>query len=123
MHFFRHRPRLGCLALLALAMQLAGSFAHFHATRAGQESAALACRTFFPPAPAQPCPPSHRDDKCCAICWTMALAGSVAVPEGPVLALPELAAGSVLPDCARRLAARVPTAAFQARGPPSSFEI
>jgi len=123
MHFFRHRPRLGCLALLALAMQLVGSFGHFHAPRAGHEAAALTCRTFFRPAPEQPCTPSLPDDKCCVICWTIMLAGSLVVHEAPALALPALAAGSVLPDCARRLAARVPTAAFQARGPPSSFEI
>jgi hypothetical protein len=124
MQFFRRRPKLGWVALLALAMQLGASFGHIHAgpvraSRAGHDATALACRTFFRPAPDQPCPPSHSDDKGCPICWTMILAGSLVVHDAPTLVLPAFSAESPQPAPARTLAPSVATAAFQARAPPS----
>jgi hypothetical protein len=121
MRFFRRRSQFGYLALLALAVQLAASFGHIHTVRAGHDTTALACRTFFQPVASQPCPPSNHDDKSCPVCLTINMSGSLVLGEPPALAFPQFVSDAPLPDRSRTLAPDLETAAFQARAPPISL--
>jgi hypothetical protein len=119
MRFSRRRPQFVCLGLFALVAQLVSSFGHVHAGGVGYDSAALACRTFFPQAAGNTCPPSHEDDNGCAVCFTISMGGSLVLPEPPALVLPVVSAEGRCPEQTRALTPNVETAAFQARAPPS----
>jgi hypothetical protein len=119
MRHFRRHTHFGYLALVALAAQLLLSFGHTHAPRAPDTNLALACRTFFEPAADQNCPPLKKHDDC-ALCWTVAAAGALVLPAPPTLVLPAPASASWLLQVRPAQVATVPTAAFDARGPPSS---
>ena len=121
MRHFRRRADIGYLALVALATQLFLSFGHTHAPRVPDASLALACRTFFKPAADENCPPlkTPRDD--CAVCWTVALAGTLVLPEPPALVLPAPEIESWAPQLRPAQVATIRAAAFDARGPPLSI--
>lgn len=119
MRHLRRRNDLGCLALLALAMQLVLSFGHTHAPRAPDANLALACRTFFNPPADQGCPPLKKHDDC-ALCWTVAAAGTLVLPDPPALVVPNSSSESRLLEGSRALALEIAAAAFDARGPPLS---
>src|SRR5882672_3674544 len=97
MHWFRSRSSSGSwLALFALAVQLAVSFAHVHLDRgapvAGHSSSVL-LRVHAPNGiaaaslPAGDEAPALADDYC-AVCALIHLAGSVVAAEAPALPLP-----------------------------------
>lgn len=119
MRHLRRRAQFGYLALVALAAQLLLSFGHTHAPRAPDANLALACRTFFEPVADQNCPPLKKHDDC-ALCWTVAAAGTLVLPEPPALALPRLEGELWQTLLARAPLLVIPAAAFDARGPPSS---
>lgn len=119
MRHFRRRAQIGYLALVALATQLLLSFGHTHAPRVPDANLALACRTFFEPANDQGCPPLKKHDDC-ALCWTVAAAGTLVMPEPPALPLPATVSESRLPERDRPLTLDIAVASFDARGPPLS---
>lgn len=120
MQGLRRRRDLRCLALLALAAQIMVCFGHVHVARAADPAAPLACRTFFPPADEHQCPPYRRDDRSCAVCWTVALSGSLILPEPPAVYLPLDPAAEVALAVSRVPVADETATAFDARGPPSA---
>jgi hypothetical protein len=121
MRYFRRRADLGYLALVALATQLVLSFGHTHAPRAPDANLALACRTFFTPAADQNCPPLKKHGDECAVCWTIAAAGTLVLPEPPALDLPSLEGDIWKAHVHRAPLPAIPTASFDARGPPLSI--
>src|ERR1700752_5066087 len=79
------------LGLFALLLQLALSFGHVHPEDLLGTSAAGIAAVAGKSPPATPAPDSHgsgapHDD--CPICAVMHLAGTIVLPEPPVLALP-----------------------------------
>ena len=99
MRWFRTRSRqVSCLALLALAMQLALSFGHIHVrevvgetySAASIEASALASVSDEQRASAKPADSSHREheDEYCAIYAINGLIGSAQHAEPPALRLP-----------------------------------
>jgi Protein of unknown function (DUF2946) len=120
----RLRPirRFGAgLGLFALLLQLALSFGHVHpedllgASAAGMGAVAGEAQ---PASPAQDrhAPGAPHDD--CPICAVMHLAGTVVLPDPPVLALPAQFALTVLPAddlVSTVIPRRLP---FQTRAPP-----
>jgi hypothetical protein len=121
MRWFRSNIRLGSrLALLALAIQFALSFGHFHggsARAAPVQAGATWAADAVHPKPAGEDPAGQPCDDC-AICAVMALASAMLVATAPDLPAPQAAtsldliadAGLVDPNPAR--------GAFQARAPP-----
>ncbi len=128
MRFFRRHPRLGLVALLALATQAYMSFGHTH-MHAHRGSDAVAtpvvaignCSSAARP----PCPQpaSNDNDAACVICWTMGLVASLVLPEPPSVSfqpLPNLAPGPV------RVVLRPAdntTVQFNARAPPLALSV
>jgi hypothetical protein len=122
MHWFRSRSRLGsCLALFALALQLALSFGHVHlGPVSGHASAGIVANSSDADKPSgrhQHHLPGSADDSC-AVCALIHLAGTLVPSAAPVLPLP--AASDRLPqhiiaqfDLSAPLSAH-----FQARAPP-----
>ena len=130
MRFFRRRSSPGLAALLAVAMQAALIMAqthvhsHVHAG-AGVTAGALAwaksvvpvaCRTIVRPGCKPAVPHDHRNE--CAMCWSVAVAGTGVVPAAAAVALdaPRFSVPSPL-----RIAEALPgnaTVKFQARAPP-----
>ena len=124
MDWFRSRARSGaCLALFALAVQLAVSFGHVHLDGAAfgrspalERGEATAVATTAPD-PGSSEIPALADD-CCVVCALIHLAGTLVTAAAPPLPLPI--------RCGRlRLAAPVafdltgaPLALFEARAPP-----
>jgi hypothetical protein len=128
MRFFRRRPSLGLVALLALATQgyLSFGHTHVHAHRASDAVATpvVASGDCSPAArPSCPQPASNDDDAACAICWTMGLVASLVLPESPRVSFqppPNLAPGPV------RVALRPAdnkTVQFHARAPPLALSV
>jgi hypothetical protein len=120
MRFLRRRSEFVVLAIVALAAQILLSLGHYHAGHAADRTAAQQCRTFLPPSADQPCKPHHHDDKDCAICWTIGLAGTGVLSAPPALAVPTLQDGTPPLRPTVSGLARISTAAFQARAPPVS---
>jgi hypothetical protein len=116
-------------AVLALACQFALSFTHLHAWGFGPRvvaalSARLAAQS--PTAdqtphrlPAAPAPsfPKKSGDRC-PICTLIGLAGLLLPLPPPILSLPVVVAGSVLPIAAERERILSHPILFQARAPP-----
>ena len=100
MRWFRTRSRrVSCLALLALALQLALSFGHIHVkdvlgethSSASIDASALASLSDEQRTSAQPADSSHHEheDEYCAIYAINALIGSAQHAEPPALLLPQ----------------------------------
>jgi hypothetical protein len=128
MRFFRRRPNLALLGLLALATQAALSFGHTHAHAqpgfGGLETRAITlghCGA----AARQACPRPGSEDRnaACAICWTMGLAGSLVLHAPPSISLPtHLNEGPAPLHAAVRLAGN-DTIQFRARAPPRPLSV
>ena len=138
MKWFRSNIKNGSrLALLALALQFALSFGHFHA-RATQAAALtvqavaaqldasdanVAATEVADKSAGQQAPSKHDSDQSsdpCAICAVIALAGSVLSPVPPHLLLPHAAEFSYLVTDAGFVDLNSASVAFQPRAPPAS---
>ncbi|MCP4779698.1 MAG: hypothetical protein GY877_02825 [Hyphomicrobium sp.] len=123
MRFFRLRPSLGYLALLALVLQAALAYGHTHAHESPSVDNLLAqaiTHGACAPAERRPCPPvDHRgDDTACAICWSTRVAGSVVLHALPALRPPATAIEAHLHIRPAVRARGNDTVYFQARAPP-----
>lgn len=110
------RRLTGWLALFALALQLAVSFAHVHGEDfAGLLAAGATQSTTTDASGGQPDP----DHLTCDICATVHLAGTLALPTAPALTLP---VPTTAPVAIAAPATRALTlaSAFLARGPPQA---
>jgi len=120
-----HRQYGACLALAALALQLAVTFGHVHLDRAARAVVPIAAATSHGTAVAQASPQSPAqnpagDDDYCAICASIFLASTSFVALPPPLPMPlgferiehsyRAAFGVIAP---RRVA-------FQSRAPPAA---
>jgi hypothetical protein len=118
MQWVRSNIRLGArVALLALVVQFALSFGHFHAI-AAQTATPSIQSSQQPPAPGHDSD-QHPDDVC-AICAVVALAGTAVAATPPALPIPqafELAHPSI---DATFVDPRPARAAFRSRAPPLS---
>jgi len=107
------------LALFALAVQLVAAFGHFHkddllpAVTAGLPAAQSSSRGADSPAP----PADHSDS--CTICASIAMAGSLVVPEPPAVIVPPAPRETLLPARTVVLAAGDAGFGFRARAPPA----
>jgi hypothetical protein len=126
MRWFRSRSRWGsCLALFALAFQLAVSFAHVHLDRgapgvgsssvlSGVRASAGADTASLPASDQAPV----RTDDYCAVCALIHLAANVVASEPPSLPLP-IVFGRLHLEAAADFGSTAPGyASFQARAPP-----
>jgi hypothetical protein len=126
MRFFRRRPNLALLALLALATQAALSFGHTHAhARSGFGGLETRAITFghcgSMAKQACPRPGSEDRDAACAICWTMGLAGSLVLHAPPSISLPAYRNETPAPLYAAVRLAADDTIHFRARAPPRAL--
>jgi hypothetical protein len=117
MHWFRSNIKHGSrLALLALAIQFALSFGHFHGLAA---QAAPALQQI-----SQQAPSNHESDRQpaepCAICAVMALANAALFATPPVLLLPQAVEFLCLTTDAEFVHLDHRSVAFQPRAPPVS---
>jgi hypothetical protein len=126
MRVFRRRHTLGCVALVALAMQVALAFAHthVHTKPSARESLAARAITFglCRQSDERPCPrpPSapHEDHAQCSICVAVSHAGAAVLDAAPGILLRHPAGDTPV---SHRTAAQVDgtaTVQFQARAPP-----
>jgi hypothetical protein len=139
MKWFRSNIKHGSrLALLALAIQFALSFGHFHGATAQAASAIQSDLTLSDfanagsvPAPVaadqsarQQVPANHDSDRSsndpCAICAVIALAGSVLAATPPLLLLPQAVEFLYLATDAEFVHLNSVSVAFQPRAPPVS---
>jgi hypothetical protein len=124
MNWIRSKLRSAAhLALFALALQLVLSFGHVHVdkSRLASASAATAATAIAkgdlarkPGTPGQHNPA----DDFCAICASIALAGSLVVPATPALDLPPTIERVWVRQADARQALGPPRLSFQARAPP-----
>jgi len=116
MNWFRSNIRHGSrLALLALAIQFALSFGHFH----GIAQAAPAIQQISQQAPANQDSDQQPADPC-AICAVMALANTVLFASPPVLLLPQAVEFLYLTTDAEFVHLTHASVVFQPRAPPAS---
>ncbi|MEA2897390.1 MAG: hypothetical protein QOJ84_3005 [Bradyrhizobium sp.] len=116
MNWFRSNIRHGSrLALLALAIQFALSFGHFHGLVA---QAAPAIQQTSQQAPSNQDSDQPADP--CAICAVMALANAALFATPPVLLLPQAVEFLYLTTDAEFVHLGTSRVAFQPRGPPAS---
>jgi Protein of unknown function (DUF2946) len=118
MKWFRSNIKHGSrTALLALAIQFALSFGHFHGI-AAQAAPAIAS------AQSQQTPSSHDSDQqpgdACAICAVIALANTVLFATPPLLLLPQAVEFLYLTTDAEFVHLNAVRVAFQPRAPPIS---
>ena len=135
MRWFRTRSRqVSCLALLALAMQLALSFGHIHLkdvlhvkdvlsethSSASIDVSALALLSDEQPTSAQPADSSHHEheDEYCAIYAINALIGSAQHAAPPALLLPQRGGRERHTVGREAPLAELHHVLFQARAPP-----
>jgi hypothetical protein len=117
MNWFRSNIRHGSrLALLALAIQFALSFGHFHRIAA---QTAPAIQQLSQQAPSSQDSDHQRADPC-AICAVMALANAVLFASPPVLLLPQAVEFLYLTTDAEFAHMGHGSVAFQPRAPPAS---
>jgi hypothetical protein len=116
MRWFRTNRLSGCLALFALAIQLAVSFGHVHLDRFGGQRTAAATNV----AHSHGVPPGDvpDTDDFCAICAVISLSGSLVVPEPPSIIVSTTLSEILVPDRGALLVAKYERAQFQARAPP-----
>jgi hypothetical protein len=138
MKWFRSHIKQGArLALLALAIQFALSFGHFHGVAAEAAPAIQSGATQSGPAhadglaaaevstaaqqqsPANPDSDRHSNDAC-AICAVMAMANATLFATPPVLLLPQAVEFLYLATDAEFVHLNAVRVAFQARAPPIS---
>jgi len=138
MNWFRKRLKLGSrLALLALVLQFALSFGHFHAFAVKAAPATRASPTEVAPASTEAVltqttaketsrkhQPSNDDRDhpagACAICAVISLAGGALLAAPPVLLLPQAVDLPHLATDAGFLHVQTARSAFQSRAPPLS---
>jgi hypothetical protein len=117
MNWFRSNIKHGSrLALLALTIQFALSFGHFHANAA---QAAPAIQQASQQAPSNQ-DSDHQPADPCAICAVMALANAVLFATPPVLLLPQAIDFLYLATDAEFVHLDHGSVAFQPRAPPAS---
>jgi hypothetical protein len=117
MNWFRSNIKQGSrLALLALSIQFALSFGHFHAIAA---QAAPAIQQISQQTPANQ-NSDHQPADPCAICAVMALANTVLFASPAVLLLPQAVEFLYLTTDAEFVHLAHGSVAFQPRAPPAS---
>jgi hypothetical protein len=123
MRWVRLNRRIGAwAALFALALQITLSFGHVHLNKLASSSSSLAGISLAQTAdrdgrPANPDRHTGANDFC-AICATIALVASSALPESARLALPAAVPSAWPREFAIRLASDEAHFLFQARAPP-----
>jgi|SRR4029453_8038655 hypothetical protein len=118
MRWFRSNVRSGAwFALVAMALQLALTFGHFHLRVASAASAQLAAKAAvtLPDGSSLPTKPRLVDEHC-AVCTLMASAAAPAAAAS--LPLPALFSSAPLTISVEHELAASPPLHFQARGPP-----
>jgi hypothetical protein len=103
------------LALFAVAVLLTLSFGHMHPEDFFPPTAQAAAHEPGAPANPAPLPPTHDD---CAICVTMGMTASSAMPAPIVVALPLAYTFVTFTPPARATLAAAPKPSFRSRGPP-----
>ncbi|WP_022720716.1 hypothetical protein [Rhodopseudomonas sp. B29] len=118
MNWVRTNVWLGArLALIALALQFAAAFGHFHPL-----ALSTPAQITVASAPSQPDTDHHHEGIAdfCAICAVVAMAGSMLAASPPMLPLQQATPLQLHLPAADALHARAAVAAFQPRGPPLS---
>jgi hypothetical protein len=117
MKWFRSNIRQGaCLALLALVVQFALSFGHFHGV-AAQAATALQSSQQLPASGHDS--DQHQSDAC-AICAVLALANTAFLATPPALPLPQVVKREWLASNIAFISLTSARGAFQPRAPPLS---
>ncbi len=118
MRWIRLNQRIGAwAALFALAVQITLSFGHVHAPKIALPSHAAQWQTAGGGTPANPKHPADADDFC-AICATIAMVASAALPETAPLPPPVATPYAWAQNFIATLSWRQTHSPFQARGPP-----
>jgi hypothetical protein len=118
MKWFRSNIRLGTrAALLALVIQFALSFGHFHGVVA---QAAPALQSIQQQQPASDHGSDRHSHDICAICAVMAMASTVLFATPPVLLLPQAVEFLYLTTDAEFVHLHSARVGFQSRAPPVS---
>jgi Protein of unknown function (DUF2946) len=126
MKWFRSQIRHGSrLALLALAIQFALSFGHFHAIATAQAAPTVQSSVAAPDTADQQQPSSNHDsdqhpNDGCAICAVIALANAMLSATPPLLLLPQATEFSYLATDAEFVHLNSARVVFQPRAPPIS---
>jgi hypothetical protein len=124
MTWFRSRLKWGaCLALLALAFQLAVSFGHVHLDHIAPvavDATAVATQGSDADLTAPPKPAGREDvaDDLCAICTLIHLAGALTPAETPPLPLPRMFGAVQRATAVAFDLTAAPGVRFRARAPP-----
>jgi hypothetical protein len=112
--------RASWVALLAMAIQFAVSFGHFHAIASAAASTAQVADA---QSGRQPAPNNDSDQQSgdvCAICAVMAMANAISFPAPPALPPPPIGQFSRLTAESEFVRVASTFVAFQPRGPPVS---
>jgi hypothetical protein len=118
MKWFRSNIKPGAyLALLALVVQFALSFGHFHGIAA---QAAPALQSSLQPLPASNQDSDQHPGEACAICTVVAMANATLFAMPPVLPLPQVVEPKWLFADAAFVDLKPARSAFQPRAPPLS---
>ena len=126
MKWFRSNIKQGSrLALLALAIQFALSFGHFHGVAHAAPAVQSAASLTAPTAGTKPAPASDRDsdrhaNDACAICAVIAMANATVFSTPPLLRLPEAVEFLYRTTDAEFVHLNAVRVAFQPRAPPIS---
>lgn len=119
MNWFRSNIQHGSrLALVALAIQFALSFGHFHGIAA--QAAPTISQAAQPQQPASDHDSDRQSNDGCAICAVMAMANAVTFATPPLLLLPQAVEFSYLTTDAEFVHLNAVRVAFQPRAPPIS---
>jgi len=108
------------LALFAIVFQLFVSFGHVHLkvfTSTKIDSVDQSGASQRQNEPARNVPNDEHDK--CAICAIISLAGSLVVPDPPVIALPQVQYLTWLPDCRSEPVFSAAPSPFKSRAPPA----
>jgi hypothetical protein len=120
MNWFRSNIQYGSrLALVALAIQFALSFGHFHGI-AAQAAPAVSQAAQQPQQPASDHDSDRQPNDGCAICAVMAMANAVTFATPPLLLLPQAVEFSYLTTDIEFVHLSAVRVAFQPRAPPIS---
>ena len=109
------------LALFALALQLALSFGHVHHRGLDRQQAAFATANAFSDVAPGSSQDDDDDEAHCAICWSVALAGTVILPSPPVAPTLPLVKEPFTQHAQVESVRSARPASFQARAPPADF--
>jgi hypothetical protein len=126
MKWFRSNIKQGSrLALLALAIQFALSFGHFHGVAHAAPPIQSVASLTAPTTGAKPAPASDRDsdrhaNDACAICAVIAMANATLFATPPMLRLPEAVEFLYRTADAEFVHLNAVRVAFQPRAPPIS---